>query len=248
MDGIGAFLELYGLAAIFALMLVKSAGVPIPLPADVIMLAAAAGAAQGKLLLWQAFIAILIALVVGGIVQFTLARGPGRGFLYRFGRYLGLTPARLDGAAAAVKRGGPIAIGLAILTPGIRAATVAACGLAGLPLRIFVPGLTLGSVLFLTLHFFIGYAGSSVLAVLAQGVPLLWALALVVALLVVGLALWFVIRRRQRPGAARGEVMAEAFEAWHEAACPVCLAIGAASRLGVAPIDRGHEHTSAAKL
>ncbi len=231
MENIEAFLNSYGLAAIFGLMLVKSIGVPIPIPADVIMLAAAARVAEGKLVLWQAFIVILLALIAGGIVQFTLARGPGRGVLYRFGRYLGLTSARLDAAAATVKKGGPIGIGLAILTPGIRAATVAACGLAALPMRIFMPGLALGSGLFLALHFFLGSLIGYLLAALTQAGLLQIALPIVVVFIAAGLVVWAVIRRRQRPYAPRGEIVAEALEAWHEATCPVCLALGAASGL-----------------
>jgi len=237
MQGIETFLESYGLIAIFGLMLIKSAGVPIPIPADVIMLATAARAAEGRLVLWQAFIIILLALVVGGVIQFMLARGPGRNVLYRFGRYLGLTAARLDAAATAVKKGGPIGIGLAILTPGIRAATVAACGLAALPMRTFVPGLALGSSLFLSLHFFLGALIGPLLTGLAQVVSLPIVLALIVVLLAAGLAVWVVIRRRQRLNAPRAEVIAEALEAWHEAACPVCLALGAASRLSAVSID-----------
>jgi membrane protein DedA with SNARE-associated domain len=217
------FLETYGLLAIFVLMLTKSAGVPIPIPGDVIMLAASARAAQGKLDLGQAFVALLVALVVGGVIQFALIQGPGRKLLYRYGRYLGLTPARLDAASGKVKQGGPLGIGLAILTPGIRSVTVAACGLAGLPLKTFVPGLVLGSALFLTLHFFLGYAGSSLLAVLP--------LPLIIALVLVGLAVWFAIRRWQRPRAKAGEIVSEAVEAWNEATCPLCLALGTTSRL-----------------
>ena len=245
MNGIESFLDLYGLAAIFLLMLTKAAGVPIPVPADVIMLAAAARAAEGKMTLWQAFVAILIAMVVGGIIQFSLARGPGRGFLYRYGRYLGLTPARLDTAAATVKRGGPVSIGLAILTPGIRAATVAASGLAGLPMTIFLPGLLLGSTLFLSLHFFLGYVGGSLISTVTKALPLPWLVALLVALLVLGLGFWSMIRRRQRPGAPRGEVVAEALEAWHEATCPVCLALGTTSRLRNLPAAHEHKHAPA---
>src|SRR5437763_9813788 len=96
----------YGLAAIFILTLAKAIGVPIPIPGDLIILTAAARVAQGKLVLWQAFVAIFIALVLGGLIQFVLARGPGRGLLYRFGRYIGLTPPRLDAAAEKVKKGG----------------------------------------------------------------------------------------------------------------------------------------------
>ena len=52
MEALDGFLKAYGLAAIFAVLLVKAVGVPIPVPADLIMLAAAARAAEGKLPLW----------------------------------------------------------------------------------------------------------------------------------------------------------------------------------------------------
>ena len=66
MNGLDAILEQYGLAAIFLVMLTKSAGVPVPVPADFIMLATAARAAEGKRALWEAFGALLLALVLGG--------------------------------------------------------------------------------------------------------------------------------------------------------------------------------------
>jgi membrane protein DedA with SNARE-associated domain len=226
MNGLDAFLESYGLAAIFVVMLAKSAGVPVPIPADLIMLATAARAAEGKIGLGPAFVALLVALVLGGLVQFGLVRGPGRGALYRFGRYLGLTPARLDAATLAVRRGGAIGVGLAILTPGIRATTVAACGLAALPLRTFLPGLVVGSSGFLSLHFVLGYLGGPLVLGLLQGAPLPWLAG--IGLLVLGLVVWWAIRRRQRPSATGGEVVVEAVGAWHEATCPACLALGAA--------------------
>jgi membrane protein DedA with SNARE-associated domain len=237
MNDLDVFLELYGLAAIFILMLVKSAGVPIPVPADAVMLATSVRAAEGKLVLSQAFAAILVALVIGGVIQFMLARGPGRRFLYRFGRYLGMTPARLDSAAERLKKGGPVAIGLAILTPGVRSVAVVGCGLAGIPLSRFVPGLILGSALFLGLHFFLGYAGGLLLSTVQQVIPPPALIAIIVGLLVVGFGAWYVIRRRQLPDASNGDVLAEALGAWHEATCPVCLALGAAERLQI------HAHT-----
>ena len=231
MGGIEAFLNSYGLLAIFGVMLVKAIGVPIPIPADVIMLATSARVAEGRLDVWQAFAVILVALIVGGVVQFGLARGLGRRVVYRLGRYIGLTQARLDAAGATLKKGGPVGIGLAIVTPGIRSATVAACGLAGLSLRTFAPGLTLGSTLFLSLHFFLGALIAPLIGAASRALTLPVLVAFIVVLLAAGLVIWIVIRRRQRPGAARGEVLAEALEAWHEATCPVCLALGAASRV-----------------
>src|SRR5256714_12495383 len=159
MNGIDMFLVQYGLAAVFIVLLAKSIGVPIPIPADVIILATAIRAAQGKLILWQAFLAILVALVLGGIIQFVLVRGPGRSLLYRFGRYIGLTSARLDAAAAKIKKGGIPGLSVAILVPGVRSAAIAASGLSNFPLRTFVPGIVLGSALFLCVHFFLGFLG-----------------------------------------------------------------------------------------
>jgi membrane protein DedA with SNARE-associated domain len=234
MDGVETFLDLYGLPAVFVILLIKSIGIPIPIPADVIMLAASARVAQGQLSLAATFSAILLALVIGGVIQFALARSAGRKAIYRFGRYMGLTPARLESSAAVMQRGGPFGIGLAVVTPGVRSAAVMACGVAGVPLPTFVIGLLLGSTLFLTLHFFIGLVGGSLLSGFAQALSLPALLAVFVALLSIGFAAWFAIRRRQRPAVSRHEIAVDAFESFHEASCPVCLALGAVSRLNPA--------------
>src|SRR5258708_21517728 len=100
MEGLEAFLDSYGVAAACAIMLIKAAGVPIPIPGDVILLATAARAAEGKALLWLAFIALLVALMLGGTFQFWLARGPARRVVTKYGQRVGLTAERLDTVAA----------------------------------------------------------------------------------------------------------------------------------------------------
>lgn len=233
---IDMFLVQYGLAAIFIVMLAKSIGVPIPIPGDLILLTAAARAAQGKLVLWEAFIAILLALVVGGLVQFWLARGPGRGLLYRFGRYIGLTAARLDAATAKVKKGGIISITVTTLVPGVRSAAIVAGGLASVPLRIFLPGLFLGSTIFLAVHFFLGYLGGSILSVIGQVLPLPTVVLLVFVLLVAVFALWVIGYRRQK--AARSQADAASVEVFHEGICPVCLALYTMNQLRAPVVDQ----------
>src|SRR5260370_35598868 len=114
-------------------MLIKAGGVPIPNPGDVIILATAARAAEGKALLWLAFIALLVALILGGTVQFWLARGPARRVVTKYGHRVGLTEERLEKVAASVRRGGLFGIGLGVLTPGVRPAVVPACGLTAIP-------------------------------------------------------------------------------------------------------------------
>ena len=229
MHSLDLFLVQYGLAAIFIILLIKTIGVPIPIPADLIILTAAARVAQGKLNVWQTFIAILIALVVGGLIQFLLARGPGRGFLYRFGRYIGLTSPRLDAASARVKKGGALSISIAILVPGVRGAAVVASGLANMPLRIFLPGLVVGSVLFLGLHFFLGFLGGSLFSFVGHVLPLPVIALLVLVLLLTIFAVWVIVRKRRKT--AQPDVEGTSLELWHEGICPVCLALYAANQM-----------------
>ena len=250
MSGINQFLLQYGVAAIFLVMLVKSAGVPIPIPGDLIIFTAAVGAAQGKLVGWQAFLAVFLALVAGSLVQFLLARGPGRGILYRLGRYVGLTTPRIDAASEKIRKGGIPGLTLAMLVPGVRGAAILASGLIDLPVARFLIGLSLGSLLFLSLHFFLGFAGGSALLVIGRILPLPLALVVIVALLVIVYLLWMVAARRQK--AARvalissagttsveiGQANAAALELWHEGICPACLALYTANQLRSFTTDR----------
>jgi LPXTG-motif cell wall-anchored protein len=237
-----ASLDQFGLALAFVVLAVKAGGIPIPIPGDLILLAVAARAAEGRYALGAAFGALLVAILIGGIGEFAVARGPGRGAIYRFGRLLRLTPARLDAAAAAVQRRGPLSLAAGIFTPGVRILTIAACGLAALPLRTFLPGLILGSTADLALHFAIGYLGWPVVAGLWARVPA--PLLVVVGLMLLGLVAWVLIRRRQRPEARLGEVTAEALRGWHQATCPACLIVGALA--GSEPYEHAAAHPAGA--
>src|SRR3954464_14314545 len=79
MTAIGAslahLLDAYGLLAVFVVMLLKELGVPIPIPGDVVMLAAAAQAAAGRVSPWLAFGALVLAMVLGAWGQYHFARG-----------------------------------------------------------------------------------------------------------------------------------------------------------------------------
>ena len=227
MEMIQQFLDQYGLLAIFVLLLVKGLGVPIPIPGDFLMLLAGVQAATGMYPLWLVMGALMAAVLLAGGAQYMLARGPSRAFVYRFGRFIGLTPARLDKAADAVRKRGSVAVAIGTMTPGIGMLTVIAAGLAGLAAVRFAGGLTIGSTIFIALHLVLGYVfGPSVLTMLDNVnlpvVPVLVGLALV------GLAVWLgrSYLRRRRGAAAPEEDTARAVAAWTEAACPICMVVG----------------------
>jgi membrane-associated protein len=219
------FLDAYGLLAVFGIMMLKEIGVPVPIPSDLIMLGAAARAAQGRFPLVAVFLAILIPMLLGGLVQYSIAKGPGRRVVYRLGNYIGLTKQRLDRAMETVRKGGPVAVGVGLTTPGVRIAIVPASGLAELPLAAFVPGLVLGSAFFLSWHFAIGFFGGFILTLLNLPLPVL--VGTVVAVLVVGVAGWLAVRKISRGRAKAPEqiTLAERYAAWADASCPACIAI-----------------------
>src|SRR3954454_19568656 len=102
MEAFDAFLTSYGLAAACAIMLVKAVGIPLPIPGDFILLAMAARAAEGKVLLWLAFVSLLLVIVGGNTVQYLLARGPARNLVLRLGARIGVTAERLNAVARRV--------------------------------------------------------------------------------------------------------------------------------------------------
>ena len=221
------YVDVYGLIAIFIIMLLKEIGLPIPIPSDLLMLAAAAQAAAGRYVLWQGFGIILLAMLVGAWVQYLLVRRFGRPLLDRVGRYVGLPPDRVERASALMRKGGTVGIATSLTTPGVRIATVPACALAEIPLPSFLLGVLVGSGIFLALHFAIGYIGGPIISAImnAGGVT---ALIILVALAAIGLVVWLWLRRRGKTKEQAQAATVEGVGDWLDACCPVCLAIGAA--------------------
>lgn len=225
--GISSFVNSYGLAALFLVMLVKETGAPIPIPSDLLMFAAAVQSAAGQAVAWEAFTAIWLAMVLGAWVQYIMAREFGRPFLYRFGRYIGLTPPRLEAATAAVRRGGAVSVGVSLSTPGVRIAVIPAAGLARLPYHSFIPGLVFGSAVYLAWHFMIGYAAGSLASQVGELVnaPLITVIA---AFFVVAFGSWLALRHRFPPHShCPSDAAFECLHDWSHASCPVCVSLTA---------------------
>jgi hypothetical protein len=98
-----------GLAAL-ALLVPMEAGVPIPLPADLVMFGVGERVAAGAFPLWLAVVGFEVVAIVGTTALFAACRGPAHRVIARFGPRLGLTQARVGRMAAYVEaRGGVLA-------------------------------------------------------------------------------------------------------------------------------------------
>ena len=230
---VGNFLNTYGLAAIFVVMLLKEVGVPIPVPSDIIMITAGVQAAAGVYSVIELLILLEVAMLVGGSAQFLIARSGGRQVIYRFGRYVGLTRERLDKAMGLLQRRGVAAVFLGLNVPGARAGIIPAAGLAGLAYTAFTPAMLGGSTLFYGWHIALGYlVGPSATSLLENlHLPVF---PIVVGLILVGLIGWLILRRRRPADPGAPDSTMDRLHSWTDAACPACLTIAAVQRLSEA--------------
>jgi membrane protein DedA with SNARE-associated domain len=226
-----------GLLAIIGLILVKEAGVPVPVPGDLIVIGAGVAASQGRLEPVTGLAAIVVASIAGGIVQYALIRSVARPTLLRI---LGRVAAadRLDRETERLRRGGARSVALARSTPGIRIVAIAASALAAVPAAAFVLGLVVGNALFISAHFGLGFVlGEPIVRVVGSALGPIAIVGIVLA--IAGAVGWWALARRRRAiaggpgdtdGAAGTDTAATplaAVTAWADACCLACLSLAA---------------------
>ncbi|MFN8537912.1 MAG: DedA family protein [Thermomicrobiales bacterium] len=132
------FLTDYGYFAVFVLMLVEEAGIPLPLPNEVALMYVGYLSSQGHLDPNLAGLAATAGAAAGSAILYTLALRGGRRLIHRFGRFIHVTDARIDQAERWVGRYGMVSIPVARLTPGLRIATTIVAGVLRVPYRVVI--------------------------------------------------------------------------------------------------------------
>ncbi len=199
--------------AALVLLLPMEAGIPVPLPADLVMFTVGERVGAGKIPLWLAVTGFEVVAVAGTAALFLACRGPAQRLIARFGPRIGLTRARLGRATAVAENRGRAGLAVGRATPGLRTLTVIAAAVSGLSARRALPALILGSSVFLQVHLALGLLLGP-LADRAFNQAKGPAIA-VTAALVAGTVAFWLFRRRRRGASA----------AWTEASCPVCVGV-----------------------
>src|SRR4051794_37188241 len=153
----GSFLDKHGLLAAFVFLLIEEAGVPVPVPGDFLMLYLGVRAGEGRVPLWQAIAVMELATVMGATLLYVIARIGGRGMVYRYGRFIRLTPERLDRAERWLIKHGSRAVFFGRLLPGLRILTAVACGVFNVPARVYLPSMALGGLAYIVIYTLLGY-------------------------------------------------------------------------------------------
>ena len=221
-------MELTALGFLAVVLTVKEAGLPIPVPGDLLVIGVGAAAARGGLPAPAIVVVLVAATVIGGAIQFALIRGRARtAVLHLLGR-VGLPASTIERGAGRFRSGGATTVAVARMTPGVRIVAIASSAIAEVSLRSFLIGLLIGNGVFLTGHFVLGlFLGEPAVRLVASaGTGLIVA---GVALAAIGAAGWPLIgRRRSRASAARAEPSPASSETaldWTDACCPACLAL-----------------------
>lgn len=152
----------YGYAALAAGVLLENAGVPVP--GETMLFAAAALAARGRLSIVLVALVAAAAAIVGDNIGFAIGRAGGRPLLERFGRWVFVTPERLDAVDRFFDRRGPAAVVAARFVPALRVVGALGAGASRMPWRSFLLFNAIGAAAWATVVSALGYGGSSAIS------------------------------------------------------------------------------------
>lgn len=191
-------LDRFGYLAVAALVMVEDFGVP--LPGETVLVLAAVYAGTGRLNVFLVALIGFLAAVTGDSIGYAIGRFGGRAVVERYGRYVLLTPERLDSATRFYERHGPKVVTIARFVEGLRQANGIIAGIAGMPWLRFVAYNALGAALWVGVWTSVGYfSGSHITAIYNDAKRYETYVAIAVAAVVVILVGRTVARRMRRP-------------------------------------------------
>ena len=154
--------HLWGYVLVFVFMTIESSFVPFP--SEIIMIPAGFMASRGELttgLPQLDFVIVLICGLLGSLsgayINYFLAMGLGRPFLYRYGKYFFVKPELLSRAEDIFLKYGELTTFVCRLLPGIRQLISLPAGISRMPLMRFTFFTGLGAGLWSLFLVFIGY-------------------------------------------------------------------------------------------
>lgn len=188
----------YGYLAVAGFVFLEDFGVPVP--GETILIAAAVYAGAGQLNIVTVGVIAVLAAIVGDNVGFAIGHFGGRPLITRYGRYVLLTPHRVDLAQRWFTRHGGKIVTIARFIEGLRQANGIIAGITRMHWATFLAYNTLGAVLWVGTWTALGYASGTHLATIypIASRALLIAAGVLVVLLAAHLTRHHRHRRRRR--------------------------------------------------
>jgi membrane protein DedA with SNARE-associated domain len=152
-------LDNYGYLAVAGFVLLEDFGVPVP--GETILILGAVYAGTGRLNVLLVGLIGFLAAVAGDNLGFAIGHVGGRRLVERFGRYILLTPERLDKATGFFERHGGKIVAVARFIEGLRQANGIIAGITGMHWAKFLAFNALGAALWVAVWTSVGYLSGS---------------------------------------------------------------------------------------
>ena len=174
----------------------------VPVPGETVLVLGAVYAGAGRLNIVLVAVLGFLGAVVGDNIGFAIGHFGGRPLVERYGRYVFLTPERLDKTTDFFERHGGKVITIARFVEGLRQANGIIAGITGMHWARFIPFNALGAALWVGVWVSIGYfSGSHIDSIYNTATRYSTYLAIAVGVLVLAWIARLVYRRRRQRAA-----------------------------------------------
>ena len=156
--GLTHFLLRYEYLALFCLFVISEAGVPIPLPTNLMLMYCGFLATQGGGSIPLIMLSSICGMMVGAMILYSVCLWGGPKLLTKYGKYIKLTPELIAKVEAWFKRWGSWAVFLGRLLPGVRIhQTAVAAGMFRVRPRIFFISAIVAAFLWIAFYLWMGF-------------------------------------------------------------------------------------------
>ncbi|GAA2892666.1 DedA family protein [Actinoplanes cyaneus] len=204
LHSVAPILDRWGYLALAAVMIVESFGVPAP--GQTIMVAASIYSSTGRMNIYVVALVSFITAVVGDNIGYWIGLRGGRKAVHRWGKYIFITPERLEKAERFFARRGNRIIVVARFIDGLRQLNGVIAGITKMPWKTFTIYNAIGAALWVGWWTTVSYLlGSNLVTIIEHAHRYKWLAigAVVVAVgIYVTLHVRHIRRRRARAGAA----------------------------------------------
>jgi membrane protein DedA with SNARE-associated domain len=189
-------LEHYGYLAVGGFVLLEDFGVPVP--GEILLISAAIFAGAGQLNIALVVAVAVLGAVIGDNIGYAVGRLGGRPLAERWGRFIFLTPARLDRAETFFNAHGGKVVTIARFIEGLRQVNGLLAGIAGMHWLKFLGFNALGAALWVGTWAGLGFvAGTHMAVIYAEFERYRW-YAIGVLVLIAGIVVVIRVRRGPR--------------------------------------------------
>ena len=143
----------YSYFGLLTLIFVEEAGVPSPIPSDLLIAAVSSFSNSNYFLIVGI---VVFSASVGSTILFTLARKFGHSALHKYGKYVKITPEKIAKMEKWFEKYGGFAILIGRLIPGLRIVTPFVAGLFKVDYKVFWIYTTISAFIWANIYFVIG--------------------------------------------------------------------------------------------